>query len=69
MIDFYKRMSEDESLSQEERDTYAAMYAKMSNRTDEEATRERAQIEAERQAEIDAVGIEEDDCAGGGCKI
>ncbi|CAH9015969.1 conserved hypothetical protein [Vibrio phage 275E43-1] len=59
----------DETLSEEEREVYASMYAKMSGRTDEEAARERAQIEAERQAEIDAVGIDVEDCEGGACKI
>lgn len=69
MLEFYKSKMYDETLSEEEREVYSKMYAKMSGRTDEEAAEERAQIEAERQAEIAAVGIEEDDCAGGGCKI
>ena len=66
MLDFYKSKMEDESLTQEERDTYATLYNRMAGQTDDEAKKLKAEIEEQRQRESDALGADED-CDG--CKI
>ena len=63
MLEFYKRMMNDTSLPSIERENYRRMYEALLNKDKAEALKKEL-----KPVEVH-VPVEEDDCAGGGCKI
>ncbi len=67
MLEYYIKQSMNQNLSEAERDNYAKMANKMSDKVKAQAIRDR--IKREQEAELMAAEFEYDSCAGGACKI
>lgn len=64
MYDFYIKKSRDESLSEAERETYRQAAAKLARKGGLEELKAEVATKA-----VEITDYEDDDCAGGGCKI
>ena len=67
MLEYYIKQSMNKNLSEAERDNYAKMADKMSDKVKAQAIRDR--IKREQESELMAAEVEDDSCAGGACKI
>jgi hypothetical protein len=65
MIEFYKKMAEDLTISEEERENYRKMYEKMIKKDGIEELKAKLKEDAEK--DLAMAEKDDDDCAG--CKI